>query len=617
MHLTKPKFITALVAVFMICGLSHAQNVLIPDANFKAYLVGNTSINTNGDTEIQVAEASAFTGVISCQGLSISDLTGIEAFIAITELRCQSNALTSLDVSANTALELLFCGANQLTSLDVSQNTSLNNLLCQINQLSYLNVANGNNISMGQNSFSAHTNPNLTCITVDDVTYSTSTWTNIDPQTSFSTNCPCVVTIPDANFKAILVGMPGINTNGDNEIQCSEASAYTGGIVCDYEGITSLVGIEAFTNLTSLEVPYNQLTSLDLSQNTALIHLDCGENLLTSLDVSNNVNLTSLKCWLNQLTSLDLSQNSNLTHLECNNNQLTALDLSSNPLLVNIQCGYNLLASIDVSNQADLNTLSCHRNAIAALDVSQNPDLVILDCDSNQITVLDLTQNTMLTHLSCSYNQLSSIGVSHITGLYQLSCGFNQLTSLDVSQNSSLHDLFCSNNQITSLDITQNPSLFSVSCNNNQLTELDLTQNTNLYVAICDSNQITSLDLTQNSALGLVGCTSNQLYCLNVQNGANSSIFSFWATGNPNLNCIQVDDVAWSSANWTNIDAQTSFSTDCGNPCFIGITELPENEKTVIKIVDLMGRVTSPRANTPLIYIYSDGTTERVYNLQK
>jgi hypothetical protein len=38
------------------------KNVNIPDANFKAYLVGNKAININGDTEIQVSEASAFKG---------------------------------------------------------------------------------------------------------------------------------------------------------------------------------------------------------------------------------------------------------------------------------------------------------------------------------------------------------------------------------------------------------------------------------------------------------------------------------------------------------------------------------------------------------------------------
>ena len=56
----------------------------IPDANFKAYLLGNSNINTNDDTEIQVSEASAYGGTISCNYDDISDLTGIEAFTALT-----------------------------------------------------------------------------------------------------------------------------------------------------------------------------------------------------------------------------------------------------------------------------------------------------------------------------------------------------------------------------------------------------------------------------------------------------------------------------------------------------------------------------------------------------
>ena len=48
------------------------QNVYIPDANFKAYLVGNSDINTNGDTEIQLSEASAFTGTIDCFNQNLS-----------------------------------------------------------------------------------------------------------------------------------------------------------------------------------------------------------------------------------------------------------------------------------------------------------------------------------------------------------------------------------------------------------------------------------------------------------------------------------------------------------------------------------------------------------------
>ena len=65
-----------------------SQIVNIPDLNFKAYLVGNSAINTNSDSEIQVSEATAFTGTINCNALGISNLTGIEAFTNITKLFC-------------------------------------------------------------------------------------------------------------------------------------------------------------------------------------------------------------------------------------------------------------------------------------------------------------------------------------------------------------------------------------------------------------------------------------------------------------------------------------------------------------------------------------------------
>ncbi len=108
------------ITVFSFCAT--AQNVNIPDANFKAYLVGNTLINTNLDTEIQLSEASAFTGDINCPNLGITDFTGIEAFTALTYLTCWGNNLTSLDISQNVALTLLNCNSNPLTNLNVSQN---------------------------------------------------------------------------------------------------------------------------------------------------------------------------------------------------------------------------------------------------------------------------------------------------------------------------------------------------------------------------------------------------------------------------------------------------------------------------------------------------------------
>ena len=265
----KLTFLTAILLALPIIGFG--QNVNIPDANFKAYLVGNSAINTNGDNEIQVSEASAFNGNIDCNAMNISNLTGIEAFTAITSLYCYTNSLTSLDVSANTALTYLSCDVNQLTSLDVSActaltylacssnnltsldvcsvltylscshnplsslnlstctaltdlyctytpltsldvsaNTALTFLSCTNNQLTNLNVNNGNNINM--NLF-ANFNPNLSCIEVDNVAWSNTNWWQIDAASSFSLNCSGAG-ISDINESYSLILYPN-PTNGD------------------------------------------------------------------------------------------------------------------------------------------------------------------------------------------------------------------------------------------------------------------------------------------------------------------------------------------------------------------------------------------------------------------
>ena len=188
--------------------IGFGQNVNIPDANFKAYLVGDNYINTNGDSEIQVSEATAFNGTITCDFMNISDLTGIEAFTALTSLYCGYNQLTSLDVSNNLALTKLWCNGNQLSSLDVSSNLALTSLYCWENQFTSLDVSNnlalttllcfynfltsldlrsGNNVNL--DSLNCRNNSNLYCIDVDNPSWSNTNWTSIDFWSSFSNNC--------------------------------------------------------------------------------------------------------------------------------------------------------------------------------------------------------------------------------------------------------------------------------------------------------------------------------------------------------------------------------------------------------------------------------------------
>ena len=139
-----------------------------------------------------------------------------------------------------------------------------------------------------------------------------------------------------------------------------------------------------------------------------------------------------LNCSDNQLTSLDVSQNTTLTDLVCNTNQLTSLNISQNTALTDLACVDNQLTSLDLSNNAALTYLEFQTNQLTTLDVSQNTNLTFLNCINNQLTSLDVSNNTALTYLTCR---------------------FNQLTSLDVSQNNSLTALDCINNQLINLDV--------------------------------------------------------------------------------------------------------------------------------------------------------------------
>jgi Leucine-rich repeat (LRR) protein len=167
------------------------------------------------------------------------------------------------------------------------------------------------------------------------------------------------VNIPDANFKAYLVSNSSINSNGDGEIQVSEAMAYSGKIECDSLSISDLTGLEAFSALNELYCNDNQLTTLDVSKNTALTILLCHRNKLAFLDISNNANLEFLSCGNNQLTSIDLRNNKLLYFLSCQKNKLTSLDVSQNINLMTMSCEGNKLTSLDVSMITSLDFLSC------------------------------------------------------------------------------------------------------------------------------------------------------------------------------------------------------------------------------------------------------------------
>ena len=264
-------------------------------------------------------------------------------------------------------------------------------------------------------------------------------------------------------------------------------------------------------NVTELKSWKNQLTALDVSQNTALTELGCPENKLTSLDVSGCTALTVLYCNDNKLTSLDVSSCTALRTLDCLNNQLTSLDVSQNTALTRLKCYKNPLTALDVSQNTALTELNCKKNQLTALDVSQNTALTKLVCAENKLAALDVSKNTALKIFACGENPLTALDVSQNIALTQLICDRNQLTALDVSQNTALTWLDCDNNQLTALDVSKNTALRTLECFINKLTALDVSQNIALTELYCYRNQLTALDVSKNTKLEALRCHGNQI----------------------------------------------------------------------------------------------------------
>ncbi|MFR2672940.1 MAG: InlB B-repeat-containing protein [Faecalibacterium sp.] len=219
---------------------------------------------------------------------------------------------------------------------------------------------------------------------------------------------------PDENFRDYVAGE--WDKNQDKYFSPSEI-ANAKWISCDNKEISNLKGIEFFTNICLLE------------------------------------------CYYNNLTTIDLSNNKKLSYINCHHNQLKELDVSGLPLLKTFYCGHNALPSIDVSKNEKLEDFDCQDNHLDTLNVSQNKELVKLSCGTNNLTELDVRENKKLKELSCYESKLSNLDLRNQTELEVLKCWKNPLSALNVSANTKLKKLYVNKTNLTSLDATNNTAL--------------------------------------------------------------------------------------------------------------------------------------------------------------
>ena len=203
-------------------------------------------------------------------------------------------------------------------------------------------------------------------------------------------------------------------------------------------GISSLAGVEHFTNLEELDVQHNEeLTTLNLSKNTELKTLKCSNTKLTSLDTSHNKKLVYLQCdYIPTLTTLNVSENKDLKTLHCKHNALTALDLTNNSALEKLECGDNELTTLDLSKNTELKYFGCFNSKLSSLDLTNNTNLEELYFCGNNVSNIDVSENTKLKFLHLFSNQLITLDTSKNSNLQRLWVYTNPLTSMYLGDDS-------------------------------------------------------------------------------------------------------------------------------------------------------------------------------------
>lgn len=364
-----------LLLLLLFSGMVRAQIVNIPDANFKTKLVSATTSSTtamdqlgnlmvidqNGDGEIQVSEALQVYK-LDITNANISDFTGLQSFINVTELTCGMNPATGIDISTLVNMETFTMLPSNLTWVDLTGLTALKTFVCASPAIGSFNFSGLSNLeelrvpSCGLTTIDLSPLVNLKKLDVND-----NQLLDIDVSMLALTELDCNDNLLTS---LTLANMPSLTMLRfmNNEI--------------------TTIDLSGVPNLILLAVDGNGMAAIDLSPVPALNYLSCSNNPLTGLNVSVVPSLQSLYCNNAGLTALDVSALAGMVYLECNNNEIPVLDVSAMTQLFQLKCNNNNLTTLNVQS-TNFNTIECTDNLFAEIDISGYPMILHADLRNN------------------------------------------------------------------------------------------------------------------------------------------------------------------------------------------------------------------------------------------
>lgn len=313
-------------------------------------------------------------------------------------------------------------------------------------------------------------------------------------------------------------------TNGSIDVDLSVNADIINSITVlnlDDAQLSSLVGIEYFTALTSLNCEANYLDRLDVSALTNLETLKCGAQKLkwdTTREKGLAVVLSEQQkqkwtdSWKGEngygvfVEGLDILSAGMVTLLQSAGRNLQTNEDGTADCGINkdelFNCTYLYLSGKPITTWnefayfGNLKELHCSNCGLGKIDVSFLPKLQKLGLSNNQLEILDVSKNTGLVTLNASSNSLTAIDVSHNLNLNDLEVRDNKLTQIDVTMLTKLKVLDVTENQLKELNVLQNPLLTALRAQANQLTAINIGQHPYMEVLNLGNNTISEINFS-------------------------------------------------------------------------------------------------------------------------
>ena len=342
-----------------------------PDAKFREALkqFDTEASNSNLDGYLSTLERYEIKD-LTMRNKGITSLTGVSYLYNLRSLSCETNALSSLDLSKNGKLTTLACTNCDLTSLKVSStNVDLEVIYCYDNKLRGQKmkdfIASLPNVKESYSGwgilcvYDYDSDSEQNAIEYADVLvaqnkgYKVCARKNgsiIECNSAMGSNGIAIDSshFPDDKFRKVVKNydIDGSNSLTDDEIaKITDLDLYN-------KSIYKLDGIEYLTELKTIDCRLNNLTSIDLSGNKKLQKLDCSSQRDALKTLILPASIQTLNCSDNSsLGTLNLSACINLQELRCHDCGLTSLLVSTGAYnLRTIYCYNNKLRGDGMQN---------------------------------------------------------------------------------------------------------------------------------------------------------------------------------------------------------------------------------------------------------------------------